>query len=140
MPDEIDPDRFITSAEVSHERNFGPVITQPEDLRPDQLSTIPNLPTERTATALLDLLGTLATQTDREETEYVQVAGAIREHGAIGLYQVLDRPGSADVTGYVVAWQEGGDFDLRTFPASAEEDAKEVYDLWAEEVPESGDA
>jgi hypothetical protein len=115
-----------------------PIITQPEHLRPEQLSTIENLPTERTATALLDLLDELARQTDREQTEYVQIAGAIREHGAIGLYQVLEQPGSASVTGFVVAWKgqdarHGEGFDLRTFPAAAEEEAKEVYELWAEE-------
>jgi hypothetical protein len=107
-------------------------VTRPEDLTADQLSTIPNLPTERTATALLDLLEELARQTDQEEARYVQIVGAIREHGCVGLYQVLERPGSADVTGYVVAWK-GHDFDMRSFPTSAEETAKETYDAWAEE-------
>lgn len=127
-----DPDRFITTAEAASEMPAGLVIIQPEDLLPEEMSLIPNLPTERTATALVVLLGALAAQTDREESEYVQVAGAIREHGLVGAYQVLDRPGSAEVTGYVVASLKDGDFDLLTFPAAAEETAKEVYDLWAE--------
>lgn len=132
-PTEPDPDRFITSAEADHESVFGPVvITLPEDLTPEQMSTVPDLPTERAATDLLPLLEELARQTDRDESEYVQVAGAIREFGHVGLYQVLAAPASRQVNGYVVAWTKDGDFDLRTFPASAEETAKEVYDLWAE--------
>lgn len=130
LADNLGVPREVRETDMNHWA--GPIVTLPEDLIPEQLSTIPNPPTERTATALLDLLGALAKHQAQDESRYVQVAGAIREHGLIGLYQVLAAPGTASVNGYVVAWTKDGDFDLRTFPVSAEEEAKEVYDLWAD--------
>lgn len=129
---EPDPDRFITSAEVDNERNFGPIITQPEDLQPDQLSLIPNPPQERTATELLDLQAELARQTDRDEAEIVQLAGCIREHGQAGLYQVTARPGSADVESYAVASYHDGHFDFGIDPSR--DFAEAAYDRRGEEL------
>lgn len=149
MTDEIDPDRFITSAEVASVPDFGdlftgpapgaqpgatrgPVVTQPEELQPDQLSLVPDLPTERTATALLELQALVAANLDFEESRVVQVAGAVRDTGTAGLYQILGRPGSAEETGYAVARYAGGVFGAEIF--LERRPAEELYDDFAEEL------
>ena len=117
----------------------GPIVTQPEDLTPEQLSITPDLPTERTATELLQLLTMTAGQFDIEEAELVQVAGAIRKHGVIGLFQVLAVPGSAEVRGWATTWYAasvfGGELYLKDAVGGfAEELAKRDYDEQAEEL------
>lgn len=116
-----------------HEETWrGPIITPPEELTSEQLSTVPELPTERTATELLDLLAELAERTGRDEAEYVQLVGAIRDHGQVGLYQVLAKPGSADVVAHTVAWRHDDEYGFSTYPTR--ELAERAYDAHAEEV------
>jgi hypothetical protein len=137
--DRPDPDRFITSAEAATARLEPPpqlppvVVTLPEDLTPDQLSVIPNPPTERTATVLLDLQEMVVNQFDVEDAQVVQVVGAVRENGTIGLYRLLERPGSTVVRSWAAAWYLNGVFGAEAFiDDEAEELAKQVYDQKAE--------
>lgn len=137
---EPDPDRFITTAEAASEMPAGLVIIQPEDLLPEDMSLIPNLPTERTATPLLQLLALAADQFDMEEGQLVQLAGCIREHGTAGAYQMLAAPGSLQSTGFAVAWYDDGVFGAETYPTDpvepgdAENRAKTLYDAKGEEL------
>jgi hypothetical protein len=127
VTDEPDPDRFITSAAAEDARRHPVVVTLPEDLTAEQLSTIPNPPTERTATALMAFQQSTADAAMMPSEVLVQMDGSVGAHGLVGLYEQLGRPGSRDVVQWIVSWQFEGDPDLELFATEAEETARAVY-------------
>lgn len=80
-----------------------PVITQPEDLAPEQISTIPNPATERTATALLSLLAYVAETHDIQPGLLVSLRGDISEHGSVGMFAQLPFEGAMEYESLIVA-------------------------------------
>ena len=68
-----------------------------------------NPPTERTATALLQLLSATAEAVATQEERLVQQAGAIAEHGTVGMYAWLPFPGAMEYQDIVVAWLRAGE-------------------------------
>jgi hypothetical protein len=125
---EPDPDRFITLAEAESSPPQLPpvVITLPEDLTPEQLSTIPNPPTERTATALMAFQQDTADAAMMPSDVLVQVSGAVGEIGVAGLYQQLQRVGSREIGQWIVSWRFN-DTDVELFADEDETTARAVY-------------
>lgn len=83
-----------------------PTPRPPEDLAPEELSLIENLPTERTATALLDLLRRTASVSRVPEDQLVQSRGVIEGPRRVALFDILDAPGGLPV-GWLVASDAG---------------------------------
>lgn len=85
-----------------------PAPIQPEDLTPDQLSLVPDLPQERTATALLSLLSGTAEVMRIPATELLSLQGQVLEHGSVGIFGRLNHPGAMEFVGHIVGWWKAG--------------------------------
>jgi hypothetical protein len=105
-----------------------PTPIEPEDLRPDQFSIVPNPPTERTATALLSLLAGTADVQGLRETELVNLRGAVLDEGTVGLFGKLERPGSVAVVDYIVGWHKAGDRGITAVLFKTEREAVGQYE------------
>lgn len=105
-----------------------PAPIQPEDLAPDQLSLVPDLPTERTATALLSLQAGVALAQNMRESELVSLRGAVLDEGTVGLFGKLQRPGSTALVAYIVGWHKAGDRGLQAVLFVYEEEAVAQYE------------
>lgn len=85
-----------------------PYPTQPEDLTPDQLSLVPDVPTERTATALIAMQQGVAETMHVPEGQLVQLCGAVLDHGTAGVYGRLPYEGAAAFQSMIVGWWRAG--------------------------------
>jgi hypothetical protein len=112
-----------------------PTPIQPEDLTPDQLSLVPDLPQERTATALLSLLSGVSDVMDVPATELLSLQGQVLEHGSVGIFGRLDHPGAMEFVGHIVGWWKagkGGGFTAIEF--ASEDEAAQQYEAAASKL------
>ena len=88
-----------------------PTPIQPEDLKPEDLSLVPDAPQERTATALLALLSGVADQLGIPPTELASLQGVVLDNGSVGVFGRLPHPGAMEFTAHVVGswWAHKGD-------------------------------
>jgi hypothetical protein len=112
-----------------------PEPTQPEDLTREQLSLVPDVPTERTATALLALQHGVAETQKIPDGQLVQLCGAIFDHGSAGVYGRLPYEGAAQFQTHIVGWfraGKGGGFSSVDF--ESQDQAMEQYEAVLEKL------
>ncbi len=86
----------------------------PEDQDPASVPLIHNPPTERTATALLQLLELTAGTLDVPAAQLSQARGAICKDGVVGIFALLTHEGSQTVDSWVVSFYNATEADEDT--------------------------
>jgi hypothetical protein len=81
----------------------------PENLKPEDISTIPNPPTERTATGLLQLLHGTAHAMSIPVGQLNQVRGAICKDGVAGVFARLTHEATNEVQEWITSYYNAAD-------------------------------
>jgi hypothetical protein len=87
-----------------------------------------NPATERTATALLQLLASVAETLGTEENRLVQQAGALAEHGTVGMYAHLPFVGAMEYRDVVVGWLKAGETKATTVSFGSIDEAGQQFE------------
>jgi hypothetical protein len=116
-----------------------PLGIPPEDLTAEELSLIPDVPQERTATALLHLLEGTAKAIGVAQEELVQVFGGLFVYGAAGIFGRLPFPGASEYRSVVVGYfdtrqQADGDRVYRIMEFGSEDEASALWETIAERL------